>query len=152
MQSAIHKGNVVHDHIFGGEGINLDVPQALNILRPTPYGNLTAGTPANVWLSNLNNQLADPSMLLEQQLASLCQAGRRTAAILISQNAYTIVFLSSESRLLVADSHAHGDNGAMLAIGSPAEIVSVLQQTNVIGNYSVLTEVSLSLAGAPNAV
>ena len=130
---AIRTGNDIHDELFGGEGINVAVDDAIDAAGDHCHvcGILHE---YNVFGVNPLDQFAAVIDLILQQKQSchLLTANDKTMMIIVDSNG-TMIFI---------DSHIHGRNGALVARsdaykGNQAQLFSAWVDQTLTKNYGV---------------
>ena len=124
LSYAIERGNLVHDTYFHGQGVNLGVMQALQMLQQSVA--VRAVTSANVKLSKPAGMEIDESLLLEAQLAEKANSGGRKATVIVGDNGMSFCVLWQDEHVLLVDSHCYGEQGSLLAVGTPKDVVAVM--------------------------
>ena len=130
---AIRTGNDIHDELFGGEGINVAVDDAIDAAGDHCHvcGILHE---YNVFGANPQDQFAAVIDLILQQ--------KQSCHLLTANDKTMLIIVDSSGSIIFIDSHIHGHNGALVAQsdaynGDQAQSFSAWVDQMLIKNYGV---------------
>ena len=130
---AIRTGNDIHDELFGGEGINVAVDDAIDAAGDHCHvrGILHE---YNVFGANPLDQFAAVIDLIIQQ--------KQSCHLLMANDKTMMIIVDSSGNIIFVDSHIHGRNGALVArsdgcSGNQAQSFSAWVDQMLTKNYGV---------------
>ena len=109
------KGNKIHDDPFDEEAVDLEVEEAVS-LADTECGNHRVGQQIDIFRRNPVQQLANVLIQAAQNNTS------KSYSIIMTHGRAMLLLVNSDSSAMIADSHSHGNEGAIIAYSNPGNI------------------------------
>lgn len=113
VTNCIQDGNTLYDLMFEGQAVVLDVQDAFECFADELQ--------LSSFDDNVCNCTNDDLSPVIGVISGLANTGSRKAGVLISQGMTVAILVTGESKVIIVDSHRHGSNGAIVAVGTTAE-------------------------------
>lgn len=111
--NCIVDGNTLYDMFFEGQAVFLDVQDA--------FGCFAEELQLSSYDENVCNCSNDDFAPLVGIISQFDHSNQKKAGVLITEGVTVAVLVTGDGQVIIADSHQHGSNGAIIAVGSTAE-------------------------------
>ena len=112
---AMVKGNKIHDDLFDKEAVDLEVEEAVS-LADTECGIHRVGQQIDIFGRNQVQQLANVLIQAAQNNTP------KSCSVVMTHGRAMLFLVNSDSSAMIADSHSHGNEGAIIAYSNPGNI------------------------------
>ena len=127
LYEAMIKGNKIHDDLFDHQAVDLAVKDAVS-LADNQCGVQSLGQQIDILGLNPVHQLANFLIQEAQNHKS------KSCSVIMTQQRAMLLAVNSDSAAMIADSHSHGNDGAIIACTQPGSIHLLAQWLDALMN------------------